>query len=171
LAHDAICATACIDLRICICTLHDLQRTQCIRSEIAVLSLTAATTPTHAGNLAQDSIQATMTHAHAAGVRLVDTAAASHNEHIIAAANANLDPPMAVLTKVWYTHLGYVHAASLALTITSTVTVRKSWCDAFMCHCNVDCNSAVHASQFLRACSAVLPQPFVALVFHRGFSS
>jgi len=148
LAHDAIYTTACIDLRICISTLHALQRTQYTGSEIAILSLTAATTPTHAGNLAHDSIQATMAHAHAAGVRLVDTAAASHNEHIIAAANANLDPPMAVLTKVWYTHLGCVHAASLALTFTSTVRVRKSSCDTFMCHCNIDCNSTVHASQF-----------------------
>lgn len=52
------------------------------------------------GNLPPDQIDSVMRVAHAAGIRLVDTAAASNNEHLIAATNKELSPPMAVETKV-----------------------------------------------------------------------
>lgn len=52
------------------------------------------------GNLPPDRIDDVLRAAHAEGIRLVDTAAASNNEHIIAATNKELDPPMSVETKV-----------------------------------------------------------------------
>eukprot|EP00927_Polykrikos_kofoidii_P020562 TRINITY_DN19782_c0_g1_i1.p1 TRINITY_DN19782_c0_g1~~TRINITY_DN19782_c0_g1_i1.p1 ORF type:complete len:452 (-),score=78.58 TRINITY_DN19782_c0_g1_i1:82-1275(-) len=43
------------------------------------------------------------------GVRLVDTAAASGNEHLVSEALALVEsgPSVSVITKVWYTHLGF----------------------------------------------------------------
>jgi hypothetical protein len=60
------------------------------------------------GNMAHDEIDSAISQAVAKGTRLIDTASASRNEHLIARA---LDVPggteVQVLTKVWYTHLGY----------------------------------------------------------------
>ena len=50
--------------------------------------------------MAPEAIDGALRVAHDAGIRLVDTAAASHNEHIIAATLKELSPPMAVETKV-----------------------------------------------------------------------
>ena len=80
------------------------------------------------GNLAHGSIPRAVRDQLASGVRLIDTAHASNNERILADAisdfdrsgggggslrsggrgdDSNDDDPIHVVTKVWYTHLGY----------------------------------------------------------------
>ncbi|CAK0863058.1 unnamed protein product [Prorocentrum cordatum] len=62
------------------------------------------------GNLAHDLIEeAVVAAVDRHGVRLIDTAAASKNEHIVAAAlrRADRGSEVTVLTKVWHTHLGF----------------------------------------------------------------
>lgn len=57
------------------------------------------------GNLAHEQIGRAVREAvDVHGVRTIDTAAASRNEHLIAQA---LSRRVTVITKVWYTHLGY----------------------------------------------------------------
>ncbi len=75
------------------------------------------------GNLQHELIHQTVK-ANLAGIHLIDTAHNSHNEQILGRAVANFDaaghaqtregggnngkpPPLHVVTKVWYTHLGY----------------------------------------------------------------
>lgn len=73
------------------------------------------------GNLPHEEITQVIHNQLDAGVRLIDTAHASNNEHILAEAVASYDvrggalrggggvglDPIHVVTKVWYTHLGY----------------------------------------------------------------
>ncbi|GFH50123.1 hypothetical protein CTEN210_06599 [Chaetoceros tenuissimus] len=65
------------------------------------------------GNLAHDQIPSTVENFIQKGGRLIDTARASRNEHIIskaigqASSSASGDRVIHVVTKVWYTHLGY----------------------------------------------------------------
>ena len=62
------------------------------------------------GNLQHDRIEPVVKEAVGEGIRLIDTAFASRNEHILAKALKSAGEPgddVNVLTKVWYTHLGY----------------------------------------------------------------
>lgn len=75
------------------------------------------------GNLQHELIKQTVK-ANLAGIHLIDTAHNSHNEQILGRAIASFDatghaqtrgggsnndklPPLHVVTKIWYTHLGY----------------------------------------------------------------
>lgn len=61
------------------------------------------------GNLQHDRIHLAVEEAVKQGVQLIDTAAASKNEHLLAKALGGVSGggDVQVLTKVWYTHLGY----------------------------------------------------------------
>ncbi|KAJ8603325.1 hypothetical protein CTAYLR_009033 [Chrysophaeum taylorii] len=60
------------------------------------------------GNLAHDRIRWVVGHGvRELGVRVIDTAMASRNEHLIAGAIIEGRDEVLVVTKVWYTHLGY----------------------------------------------------------------
>lgn len=63
------------------------------------------------GNLQQGLIESQVAESVPLGFRLVDTAHASHNEHLILQGMSKTetwdDEPMHVVTKVWYTYLGY----------------------------------------------------------------
>jgi diketogulonate reductase-like aldo/keto reductase len=61
------------------------------------------------GNLPHEQIVPAVKEAVSLGIRLIDTAAASKNEHILARAlnEVKFGDNVKILTKVWYTHLGY----------------------------------------------------------------
>lgn len=59
------------------------------------------------GNMAHEEIEGAVRYGVSQGLQLIDTAAASRNSHIIARALAGQPAPAVVLTKVWYTMLGY----------------------------------------------------------------
>ena len=59
------------------------------------------------GNLQHDRIEGAVKEVVSQGVALIDTAAASRNEHILRSALVDGGAEVQVLTKVWYTHLGY----------------------------------------------------------------